>query len=158
MKKCLCFTTLFYNWSTNTPVSWIWYLCMNSHFYLYLQFSFSLQDKKNYCIVHLLMFVLPHWDALWAEKYILTLGIALTPLIIYRAREHYMFSKPKRHTKTDPYIHARANHNTFHFHFFSSSSDLTSPNLYVCYVVHTRGEQEQLRAATGETSLLARHL
>ena len=60
------------------------------------------------------------------------------------ATEHYTSSKPRRHTKPHPYIHAGANHKTFHFHFFSSCSNLTPPILYVWYAVPTRGEEAQL--------------
>lgn len=46
--------------------------------------SLSAFKIKCYCIVHLLMLVLPRWDVLQAEKHILTLGIALAPLIIWK--------------------------------------------------------------------------
>lgn len=108
---------------------------------------------KNYSNVLLLTLVLPRWDVLQAGKHVLTQHSPYTANNM-EAPEHYMSSKPKRHTKTDPYIHTRANHTTFHFHFFSSSSSLTPPIPYARSMVRTRGEQAQPRAAPGGTSPL----
>lgn len=51
---------------------------------VFIYYSFSAFKMKNYCIIHLLTLVLPHWDAFQAEKPILTLGIALTPQIMWK--------------------------------------------------------------------------
>lgn len=121
MKKCLCFITFFCNWATDTPVSKIWYCYMNSHFSLYLQFPFSLQDKE------LLYYSSPHVG-------IATLGCFPSRKAYFdswqspditnnlEAREFYTPSKAKRSTKADPCVHTGANHSTFHCHCFSSSS------------------------------------
>lgn len=45
--------------------------------------SLSAFKIKNYCAIHPLMLVLPHWDAFQAEKPILTLGTVLTPQITW---------------------------------------------------------------------------
>lgn len=39
--KNACYITLFYNWGTVTPVSWIWCLYMNSDFIFYLTIPFE---------------------------------------------------------------------------------------------------------------------
>lgn len=46
--------------------------------------SLSAFEIKNYCTIHLLTLVLPHWDAFQEEKPILTLGTALTPQITWK--------------------------------------------------------------------------
>lgn len=46
--------------------------------------SLSAFKIKNYCAIHPLTLVLPHWDAFQAEKPILTLGTVLTPQITWK--------------------------------------------------------------------------
>lgn len=128
---------------------------MNSCSCLYLQFPFSLQNKDS------LSCSPPSVDTatlgcFTSRKAYFDSWCNLYTTNNLEAAEHYISSKPKRHTRTDPHIRARASHNTFHFHFFSSSSNPTPPILYAWSVIHARGERAQLCAATWETSLLAK--
>lgn len=115
---------------------------MNSHFCLYLLFLFSLQDEE------LLYYSSPYAG-------IATLGCFPSRKVYFdswhspdttnnvEAAELYTPSKPKRRTETDPCVHRGANHSTFHSHFFSSSSNLTPPILYVCAVVQPTAWERQ---------------
>lgn len=95
-----------------------------------------------------------HVGMFYKKRSTFWLNIALTPLIIWKLQSTTCPRNRRDIPKTDPYIHTRANHTPFHFHFFSSSSSLTPPIPYTRSVVRTRGEQAQPRAAPRGTSPL----
>lgn len=96
--KNACYITLFYNWGTVTPVSWIWCLYMNSDFIFYLTIPFepSRQGLLYYSSPYI--GIASFSGALQAAEHTPTLGTALIPLITWELQTTTGPQKNKRET------------------------------------------------------------